>query len=230
MVRGAARPARYFVFTLYADEALGDAAQQELLTSKAIRWTTGELPQPLRFLVLQLERGHESRRLHLQGYVQCSRPQRFSCLHRLLDPGLACDVSRGSPDENLAYCTKDDTRVAGPWQSGQIVGQGRRTDLEALKQDILDGKDDAFLWENHFAAMAKYPKVASTLRAVRIRARTAGTAPGSEPPLQPLNVYVYWGLPGSGKTRRAIYESDHGCIVSADKDRIWFDQYTPGRS
>lgn len=230
MVRHAAsRPARNFVFTLYEREELSDAAQEESLTSKAVAWTTGPLPEPLRYLVCQLERGNERNRLHLQGYVQCSRPQRFSCLHRLLDPRLALDEQRGSVDENVSYCTKEDTRVAGPWQSGTATGQGKRSDLESLRRSILEGKDDAYLYEHHFAAMAKYPRVAAACRAAAIRSRTSGTAAGSEPPLQPLDVYVYYGLPGSGKTRRAVYESDHGVIVSADKDRIWFDHYQPGR-
>lgn len=226
--RRASAPARSFVFTLYAPEELSDAAQQEYLTGRATTWTR-DLPEDVRFLVLQLERGNTGNRLHLQGYLQCRSPQRFSRLHRLLDPRLALDESHGSADANLAYCTKEDTRVDGPWQAGTMVGQGKRSDLDALKESIYAGKSDAYLWENHFSCMAKYRNVATTCRAVRIRAATAGTPAGSEPPLKPLSVYVYWGLPGSGKTRRAIYESDYGVLCSATKDRIWFDNYEPGR-
>lgn len=229
MVRGPANPCRHYCFTLYAPDHLSDGAQRDWLVERAERWTTAPLPQHVRFIVCQLERGNERNHLHLQGYVQLLRPQRFTFLHRVLDSRLSCLQVNGTAEENLVYCTKEDTRVEGPWRAGRMVHQGTRSDLDSLRESIRAGASDLELYENHFSAMAKYPRVASAYRGVLVRARTAGGAPGTEPAREPLSVYVYWGLPGTGKTRRALYEANDPCIVSCVGDKAWFDAYTPGQ-
>lgn len=52
---------------------------------------------------------------------------------------------RGTPEEALAYCTKEDTRVDGPLTCGELQpdreGQGRRTDLDAVGKAVLEGRE-----------------------------------------------------------------------------------------
>lgn len=229
MVRGANPPARNFCFTLYAEEALPDDAQQAWLTERALHFTE-HAPDFVRFLICQLERGSESGRLHLQGYVESRRAVRFSALQRGLERRLSLRESLGSADANIVYCSKEEGRVAGPWRVGVPVRQGQRTDLEAVRQAVANQVSENDLWEQHFPVMVKYHRAISEYVNIRHRATTPSSAAGTEPPLQRIDVYVYWGDTGLGKSRRARYEAHHPFIVSAGvKNDIWFDGYTPGR-
>lgn len=52
---------------------------------------------------------------------------------------------RGTPEEALAYCTKEETRVDGPLIAGELQpereGQGRRRDLDAVGEAVLAGRE-----------------------------------------------------------------------------------------
>lgn len=71
----------------------------------------------------QVERCPRTGRLHLQLWVEFSQPVRFSRLARLrgLEPGYGyAEPRRGTPEEATAYCSKEDTRVCGPFEYGRI--------------------------------------------------------------------------------------------------------------
>lgn len=63
------------------------------------------------YMVGQLERSPTTGKRHVQAYVVFVRPQQLSAVKRLF--GTAhLEISRGSPADNKAYCSKEDTRVA----------------------------------------------------------------------------------------------------------------------
>lgn len=72
--------------------------------------------QRARFIVYQLEVG-ESGTPHLQGYVVFKKPMRLSAVRQLI-PRAHLDIARGTNEQNIAYCTKDETRRDGPWRAG----------------------------------------------------------------------------------------------------------------
>lgn len=88
--------------------------------------------------VYQLERAPTTGQLHLQGYVEFLEPMRLHALTKLA-PGVHWAAAYSDRLKNVAYCTKQDTRVAGPWGSGpEFLGapsavpghQGKRSDLD----------------------------------------------------------------------------------------------------
>ena len=79
-----------------------------------------------RFVVGQLEEGSH---LHLQYYVQRDRQSTLTVMKRDICGESHWEPARGSPDQNIQYCTKASTRVAGPWQFGECNKQGQRTDI-----------------------------------------------------------------------------------------------------
>lgn len=67
---------------------------------------------------------------------------------------------RGTHDECVAYCTKEGTRLEGPWELGdrKVVGSGRRNDLKNV-QDLLDaGGSMRDVATKHFGEWVKYRK------------------------------------------------------------------------
>lgn len=92
-----------------------------------------------RWVCGQLERCPDTGREHLQYTIYYDTLQTLTALKKNVHPQHHFEASRGTVDQNLAYCTKDDSRIAGPWQFGVKPAQGRRTDLETLGRDIVSG-------------------------------------------------------------------------------------------
>ena len=73
--------------------------------------------------------------------------------------------SRGTWEQNREYCTKAETREAGPWEHGQHLAQGRRSDLGDVAAMVL--ADIAWI---------RYGKGVVALRAdVHVFVRSTGT-------------------------------------------------------
>lgn len=70
-----------------------------------------------KYLVYQKERGAEGTE-HLQGLVCFSILKSLSQVRSLL-PRAHLEIMRGSLQQAIDYATKEDTRVAGPWSTGE---------------------------------------------------------------------------------------------------------------
>lgn len=107
------------------------------------------------YLVYQLEQGADGTP-HYQGYVELSKKGRISALKKL-NPRAHWDRRNGTQAQAIAYCTKDDTRVEGPWEQGSQTNQGKRTDLEAACATAADEGINACR-QQHPSEFAKYAK------------------------------------------------------------------------
>lgn len=117
------------------------------------------LPTGIRYLVCQLERAPNTRRLHLQGYVQLLAPQRLSWLKKNLSGTAHWARAYGSYDQNEAYCSKAETRVDGPWRFGEATTQGKRKELEEVKDLLDNGVKVADLpAQGYFGSWLRYKK------------------------------------------------------------------------
>lgn len=127
--------------------------------------------------VYQVERGHETHRTHLQGYVEFSSNQRLTAVKGLPYAPFRTahwELRKGTRDECIQYVTKEDTRVDGPYFLGEFpdLRPGERTDLYDIAkmcQETADVKAvcDAFpkgalLYFNNIQRMcALYAKVSA---------------------------------------------------------------------
>jgi hypothetical protein len=117
----------------------------------------------LRYATWQLECG-EGGTYHFQGVAEFKKPKRLAAVKKWL-PTAHWEPRRGSADEARNYANKEDTRIAGPWSYGEPgVTQGRRVDLDAFRDAVLGGASDEQLLLDHVGAIAKYPRLASTIR------------------------------------------------------------------
>ena len=79
---------------------------------------------------------------HLQGYLYKKNKQRFSALRKLL-PRAHWSVCKGTQQQNIDYCSKDyRNNVPGCTflAFGTISAQGRRTDLEKFRDEVVERK------------------------------------------------------------------------------------------
>lgn len=97
----------------------------------------------LKFAVFQLEKAPTTGRLHYQGYIFFEESNGygmarvFRMLPQLQD-GSATHLSAaiGTAVDNRRYCTKEESRVDGPWEFGDIPSVGRPAAKHTLDDAI----------------------------------------------------------------------------------------------
>jgi len=179
------------------------------------------LPKNVRYSIYQLEKG-ESGTEHYQGYTVFSGQKRLSwCkkVHRYVH----WERRQGTHLQAKEYCKKLDTAVGTPVEVGDDSHllnpePGKRNDLIEVKnvidEDMASGKNPLErLYEGNFKQMMMYGRGFKEYMFFK-------TAKRSWMP----EVYVYYGEPGSNKSRRAW----NGVIDSAyskDPGTKWWDGY-----
>jgi len=149
-----------------------------------------------RYVIYQLERCPETNRLHYQGYIEFVKQQnkRFVTLQEQLE-GLETahfERRRGTREQAIAYCSKADTKVDGPYIYGEVAagGQGARTDLMEIKRKLDDGVDLETIRQDHFGSWLRYGKRFSEYRRLATPKRD-----------WPMELIVMIGPSGTGKSR-----------------------------
>lgn len=84
----------------------------------------------------------ESGTPHLQIYFRLLNAKTFSKIKKTF-PTAHIEVAKGNDNDNFVYCSKDGNYK----EFGKRSQQGKRTDLDEIKNDIMDGKkvDDLVL-------------------------------------------------------------------------------------
>lgn len=169
----------------------------------------------------QTECGEHAHTRHVQAYVEFVHPVRPSFLKRLL-PRAHIEKRRGTAREAWDYCSKDRTRVEGwkvevgsPPPSG---AGGTRTDLRvavALVQSTGRVRPVAeqypIVYIKYFKGLEKYCEMLAKPRS------------GQNQPV----VLVFYGRPGTGKSRHAHDHYPDAFWVPIQQGRTtWFDGYT----
>lgn len=190
----------------------------------------------VRTVVGQLEKCPETGRLHGQLFVVFTdEPRGKAAKKRILD-GLQPNVTSVWIDQadasgwvNQLYCTKKDTRIAGPWYFGEKIkqigtGQGRRSDINMVVNRMRKGERLEQLVQEEDVAVpyVRFHSGFEKLQALLRRAR----------PFKKMKVLWYWGVSGSGKTRAAVEkcgDRDFVIITGAGEKRPFYhDDYIPG--
>lgn len=175
---------------------------------------------------------------HLQGYlVLKANPKNkngrtLAWMKSNIDGHAHFEERRGTHDQAVAYCRKEESRVDGPWtigkwsetegpsRGGQAGGAVNASKILCIKRKIDAGIDEELLYEDHFSEMLRYSDAFNKYRMVK-----KGTH---------RNWYtkclVFYGPPGTGKSTRAFEYavSKYGKDVyylNINKDHIWWDGY-----
>lgn len=89
--------------------------------------------------MFQLEKAPSTGALHFQGYVRYRNAVAPSRLVSLLRHSHV-EVAKGSEQQCVDYCSKDETRVAGPWVFGERSAAGKRNDLTRVREMLAENK------------------------------------------------------------------------------------------
>ncbi len=150
---------------------------------------------------------------HLQGYMELSAKVSFTVLLRTLPPGIHIERRRGSAKQARRYCMKDGNFV----EAGTISKQGQRSDMEEIYGMVKAGRSDFELQEALPAVYARSYKAIDRMRLNRRRQQRGFSR---------MEVLVFVGPPGSGKTREAYnIDPDLYFLPLEKKKSLWWDGY-----
>lgn len=217
---------RHYGFTLNFPDSFvlpeGLQSSEDLLNLPDIADYVPRFGDPLlRYLQFQLERAPTTGKLHLQGYVQLTTPQRFSALHKL--PGFAHAsfmTLNGSAEDNILYCSKVDSQVLKPVFFGTSTDQGKSAELVRVVDELAEVKpenwdqfvaDNAFTFVHHYRGLEYvYGSILATRRG---RSR------------RELELVYIWGVSGVGKSHLARDIDPHLYVVPPSLGVAWHDRY-----
>lgn len=196
---------RYYCFTLnnpeYQDTELIEKFYED---QKAV------------FIIFQKE---HSTTTHLQGYVQLVRAQKLGYMKKHFSTKAHFEISKGTPQQNIDYCSKEDTQVQSPiiYGTPKLLQPGQRTDMIKLALMIKNGCTNLQLFDAYPGHCLRMQKHITGLRSWLIEDTT-----------KPIpKIKIYYGKTGTGKTRTIHQDHEAKDIwsYSGHTGALWFDGY-----
>lgn len=180
---------RDFMITYFGD-TFPHARLEELLAS-------GQLV----YCVYQREVTSEGN-LHWQSFMEWRNPTSIPYIKDEVfrDQSVHVEIRREKKEYARWYCMKKKTRVPGTTykEIGKPTEQGKRTDLQMIKEALDDDQAMSTVIEENFDAAAKFSNGIKMYAAVKAQQRSMAE--------RDVQVMVYYGKTGTGKTRRAVDE------------------------
>lgn len=187
------------------------------------------------FIAWQIEEGEINKTPHLQGYIVLKpnpsnkNGRTLAWMRKTFGATAHYEACKGTHADNVAYVSKEDTRIAGPWTYGAWSdtegpsrgGKATGSKIIAIKDKIDEGATDRDLWDEHFDQMVRYHGAFAKYRiAVEDHSRDHMT-----------KTLVLEGPPGTGKSRLAhrISKQQFGdsvyWLTLQNGEKAWFDGY-----
>lgn len=188
-----------------------------------------EISKACKYLCCQIERGEESKRDHVQFVIVAKTQLVLGSYDPATKRGVGIKGFLGSntvhvePCRDLKkaieYCSKEDTRVEGPFIFGDPphAGQGKRSDLADATDAIRRGANLRELCDKFPTVVAKYPHGMAVLIANQPR----------PPRGEPIIIWLH-GPSGAGKSKW-IEENIRSKYAYGEYDDVegatWFPDY-----
>lgn len=181
-----------------------------------------------RYIVFQPEEAPETGTQHLQGYVYYNNAVSFSRVKKLL-PRAHIEKAKGSPEENITYCTKQDSRVPDtePIEIGDRPEPGVDKSVDALCSKVRAGEHDEKKLFDEFGAT--YLRLYKGVRHIIEIGRAPQVPTDPDEPRAPTTSLVwYYGPAGSGKDRRVrkeCFDKQQTLYAKPSGTGQWWDGY-----
>lgn len=187
----------------------------------------------IKYIIYQHEQCPSTGREHLQGYCELSKQLRLTTLRdkflRGSNDSFHVETRRGTQEQAIAYASKLDTRLHGPYTFGTPNTPGNRTDLQVVCDHFRSGGtlSDALAIEDF--PLPTYIKNYKFFENVTLLMN-------NEPRNHKSKVIYVYGPTGTGKSRMAyeagakdISITSSGFIMGYNHDEVvCFDDIEPG--
>lgn len=182
--------ARFWCFTINNPTDQDDPQGWEKPT--AIRW--------------QKEEGEDDTP-HYQGYCEFKQQQALTAVKKI-NGRAHWEPRKGTQEEAVAYVQKEDTRVEGPFEKGELSGgQGTRSDLDEVGKEIIAGAKMKEISEAQPALYIQYARGMEKLAALHAPKYSHTECRGE----------WWYGEPGTGKSMTARTEYPDAFIKAQNK-------------
>lgn len=171
----------------------------------------------MRYLVFQIERGDQGTE-HIQGYVEFSRKCRLRFAKQHIHNNAHLERRRGTREQARDYCKKEETRLRGPFEYGEWILDGQRTDLSQLLDGVREGKTDLALFEDQPEGFARHYRAIRNVRSLLLSQQAKMW--------RTVTVTIFYGHTGTGKTRSVFDEHGYDNVFVKDQSMgDWWDGY-----
>lgn len=167
----------------------------------------------VRFLIYQKETAPTTGTPHYQGYIEIKKSVRFSWIHSNIGGMLTASlrVAAGTAADNIAYCSKPESREEGPWTFGTPGQQGKSDEMTNVKRKLDEGASDLEIAEDHFSTWVRHNRAFTLYKKLKSAQRNFKT-----------KVVFLYGPPGTGKSS---YIRDHSPDAHWKDQTSWWDGY-----
>lgn len=132
----------------------------------------------------------------LEEFVEVDRDEEWHFV-----TGAFIGLCNGTPEQNIAYCSKEESREPGAttFRRGIFRGDAKKLDARVIAQQILDGEFDEHANIDNAIFLAKNKRVVDELRRIKLDRETR------ERDFSDTKLYILFGASGAGKTYDAKY-------------------------
>lgn len=170
-----------------------------------------------RYVCFQPERGL-SGTPHLQGFISFVNGRTLGGVKRLVGRSAHLEPMRGTIEQAIAYCSKDESRDAEAGFGFQEQGErpaaghpGARTDIQQALVAIREGQRGREFFEQHGDIWLRYGRGVESAFALYEPLRSWKT-----------EIFWYYGPTGTGKTKKAFEEAP---LSYWKNNSNWWDGY-----
>lgn len=170
------------------------------------------------YMIFQHEICPTTGRKHLQGFLRFKNPRTFGGVQKVFKCALNTgdthiSYRRGTPDQALDYCLKEDTKdpdFPDAFEKGERPVQGKRTDLDNIKKRLDDQEPLASIIRD----------IPANYQAIKF-AETYHKYAKVKKEAKEVSIFWYYGGTGTGKTRKAFEETGEDVWISSGKLEYW---------
>lgn len=190
------------------------------------RYTDAENPpgrwrDEVEYAIWQEEKAPSTDKLHLQMFLRFHSQVAASGVKAMFTSCPHVDIGDAKIDSMIAYCSKTETRVSGPWEHGiKPVGKGKRSDLLEMQELLDKGAEEMDIAKSFFSTWAR------NHRAVARYCAMAAKNPRS----WVTYTEVWLGPPGCGKGARVQERWKPNEVYTVKRpgpgQPVYFDGYT----
>lgn len=180
------------------------------------------LTQSAKYACIQKEVAPTTGTPHIQGYINLKKKARMTTIQKKLgvqEIPLTLINANGTAEQNRAYCSKEGG--SDFWEIGNIniVGQGKRSDLNIVAEKVLGKRKLVEIAEEHPETYIKYYKGINSLIDIV----------DEQPKERDMDIVLFFGDARTGKSTKArMYAQLYGECYNLgipNGGLVWFDGY-----